>query len=77
MSTDPEPRLRRGLGLGPEASIYFRQKYAISPFIADFCAARIKLIIEVDGGQPLEQAADDYQRKNFSRAKDTGCCASG
>jgi very-short-patch-repair endonuclease len=31
------------------AGIGFRLQHAIGPFIVDFCAPKVKLIIEVDG----------------------------
>jgi very-short-patch-repair endonuclease len=45
-----------------EDGIHFRRQHAIGPFIADFCAPRNKLIIEVDGSQHLEQEEYDAGR---------------
>ena len=45
--------------------VHFRRQYAIGKFIVDFCAPRKKLIIEVDGGQHLEQREYDAERTQF------------
>ena len=43
----------------------FRRQHAIGPFITDFCCIKAKLIIELDGGQHLEQVEYDQQRTAF------------
>jgi very-short-patch-repair endonuclease len=43
----------------------FRRQHAIGNYIADFCAPSQKLIIEVDGGQHLEQEEYDAERTAF------------
>jgi very-short-patch-repair endonuclease len=45
--------------------IHFRRQHAIGKYIADFCAPRIKLIIEVDGSQHLDQEIPDQERTEF------------
>lgn len=40
----------------------FRRQFPIGNFIADFACPRARLVIEVDGGQHLEQAAKDAWR---------------
>lgn len=50
---------------GDKLGVNFRRQHAIGPYIADFCAPRKKLIIEVDGGQHLEQAEYDAERTKF------------
>jgi very-short-patch-repair endonuclease len=45
-----------------EDGIHFRRQHAIGPYIADFCAPRYKLIIEVDGSQHLDQQDYDTDR---------------
>ncbi|MBI2255399.1 MAG: DUF559 domain-containing protein [Proteobacteria bacterium] len=37
---------------------YFRRQMPIGHFIADFCCAKMMLIVEVDGGQHAENARD-------------------
>ncbi|MEW6029539.1 MAG: endonuclease domain-containing protein [Chloroflexota bacterium] len=45
--------------------VRFRRQHAIGMYIADFCAPRRKLIIELDGSQHLEQEEYDKERTNF------------
>jgi len=45
--------------------IHFRRQHAIGPYIADFCAPREKLIIEVDGSQHVEQKEYDRDRTEY------------
>ena len=49
--------------------INFRRQHAIGPFIADFCALKAKLIIELDGSQHLEQQEYDAQRTQYLEAQ--------
>ena len=42
--------------------VNFRRQHAIGRYIADFCSPNIKLIIELDGSQHLEQEAYDAER---------------
>jgi very-short-patch-repair endonuclease len=44
---------------------HFRRQHAIGPYIADFCAPRCKLIIEVDGSQHLGQEEYDAGRTQY------------
>ena len=43
----------------------FRRQHAIGNYVVDFCAPRRKLIIELDGGQHLEQEEYDAERTEF------------
>ena len=45
------------------------QGHAIGNYIVDFCAARKKLIIELDGSQHLEQTEYDAERTRFLESK--------
>ncbi len=45
--------------------VHFRNQHAIGNYIADFCAPRKKLIIELDGGQHLEKEMYDQERDKF------------
>jgi very-short-patch-repair endonuclease len=45
--------------------IHFRRQHAIGPNIADFCASREKLVIEVDGSQHVEQEEYDRFRTEY------------
>ncbi len=48
-----------------EDGFRFRRQHAIGPYIADFCAPRQKLIIEVDSSSHLEQEEYDADRTAF------------
>jgi len=37
---------------------HFRHQVPVGPYIADFCCLRIKLIVEVDGGQHADSTHD-------------------
>jgi very-short-patch-repair endonuclease len=41
---------------------HFRRQHAIGPYIVDFCSPTRKLVIEVDGGQHLDQEEYDADR---------------
>jgi len=43
----------------------FRRQVAIGPYVADFCCAAAKLIVELDGGQHVAQAAGDQTRTDW------------
>jgi very-short-patch-repair endonuclease len=43
----------------------FRHQHAIGPYIVDFCAPRLKLVIELDGGQHANQKEYDSARTEF------------
>ncbi len=45
--------------------ISFRRQHAIGPYITDFCSPKIKLVIELDGSQHLEQEQYDTERTTF------------
>ena len=63
--TEAEARLWAGLRNHRLAGVGFRRQHAIGPYIVDFCAPRVGLIIEVDGSQHLEQEHYDAQRTEF------------
>jgi very-short-patch-repair endonuclease len=49
--------------------VQFRRQHAIGNYIVDFCAPSKKLVIELDGGQHLEQAEYDKERTTFLNSK--------
>ena len=49
--------------------VHFRAQHAIGNYVVDFCAARKKLIIELDGSQHLEQTEYDAERTRFLDSK--------
>ncbi len=67
--TDAERKLWSALRNHGVDGIHFRRQHAIGNFIVDFCAPQAKLIIEVDGGQHLEQERYDTERSAFLLAK--------
>jgi len=67
--TDAEQKLWRALRAHQLNNIHFRRQHAIGPYIADFCSPRHKIIIELDGGQHLDQQAYDDERTRFLMAK--------
>ena len=49
--------------------VHFRPQHAIGNYVADFCAPRKKIIIELDGSQHLEQGEYDNERTEFFKSK--------
>jgi very-short-patch-repair endonuclease len=67
--TPAEAKLWAYLRTLREDGVHFRRQHAIGPYIADFCAPRNKLIIELDGSQHLDQEEYDSERTAFLEAK--------
>jgi very-short-patch-repair endonuclease len=59
--TDAELKLWRALRRDQLNGLSFRKQYPIGPYTVDFCCSRLRLAVEVDGGQHAEQRkqADD------------------
>ena len=51
-------------------NISFRRQHPIGPYITDFCAPGIKLIIELDGSQHLKQTEYDNERTAFLQSQE-------
>jgi len=47
----------------------FRRQHAIGPFITDFCCIKRKLVIELDGGQHVDQKAYDMERTEYLQSR--------
>ena len=60
--TDAEAKLWSRLRDGRLLGTKFRRQVPIGCFIADFCCRNPKLVVEVDGGQHAERAAQDAAR---------------
>ena len=60
--TDAEAKLWSRLRDGRLLGTKFRRQVPIGRFIADFCCRNPKLVVEVDGGQHAERAAQDAAR---------------
>jgi very-short-patch-repair endonuclease len=67
--TEAESKLWRFLRAHQTNDIHFRRQHAIGNYIVDFCSPGRKLVIEVDGGQHLEQEEYDRQRTEFLQSK--------
>jgi very-short-patch-repair endonuclease len=67
--TEAEALLWQVLKMHKLNSVHFRRQHAIGRYIVDFCAPRQKLIIEVDGGQHLDQQEYDEERTIFLKSK--------
>jgi very-short-patch-repair endonuclease len=46
---------------------HFKRQYPIGPYFADFVCVRLKLVIEIDGGQHASQMEYDTVRDRFIR----------
>jgi very-short-patch-repair endonuclease len=68
--TDAEAKLWNALRREQVRGISFRRQRPIAPYVLDFYAPRLKLAVEVDGGQHAEQRkqADD-DRTEYLAAK--------
>jgi len=51
----------RGRQLGAK----FKRQHLIGPYITDFCCLELRLVIELDGGQHLEQVEADQKRSAY------------
>jgi len=67
--TPAETKLWANLRAHRMGDVHFRNQHAIGNYIADFCAPRKKLIIELDGSQHLEQEEYDTERTEFLKSK--------
>ncbi|WP_313317779.1 endonuclease domain-containing protein [Stenotrophomonas sp.] len=60
--TDAEDRLWQQLRRRQLAGFRFRRQMPLGGYIADFVCLEARLIVELDGGQHLEQRAYDQRR---------------
>jgi very-short-patch-repair endonuclease len=67
--TPTELKLLARLRAHRMANVHFRPQHAIGNYIADFCAPRKKLIIELDGSQHLEQDEYDQERTAYFESR--------
>lgn len=68
-TTPAEQKLWAALRAHQIENVHFRRQHAIGPYVVDFCCIKKKLIIELDGGQHLEQQAYDNERTQFLQTK--------
>lgn len=64
-STSPEIKLWYYLRNRQFFGLKFRRQYPIGPYIVDFVCLDQKLIIELDGGQHVEQHLYDSKRTTY------------
>jgi very-short-patch-repair endonuclease len=48
-----------------QLGVTFRRQHAVGIYIPDFCSPKVKLIIELDGSQHLEQEEYDAERTKY------------
>jgi len=60
--TPAEAKLWKALRKNQIDGVHFRRQHPIEHYVADFCAPRLKLIIEVDGSQHKDQSEYDQMR---------------
>jgi len=63
--TDAEQRLWNRLRQRQLAGARFRRQQPIGPYVVDFVCQELRLVIEVDGGQHVENAAADDERTHW------------
>ncbi len=63
--TDAEKILWRQLRGRQMLQYKFRRQFPIDPYIVDFVCLDLKLILELDGSQHIEQAEADLTRTGF------------
>ncbi|HZP35333.1 MAG TPA: DUF559 domain-containing protein [Methylomirabilota bacterium] len=65
LQTDAERRLWAHLRDRRLVGAKFARQVPIGPYVVDFCCRELKLIVELDGGQPAMRAAYDGERTAF------------
>jgi len=66
--TDAERRLWYFLRRN-QFGCHFKRQFAIGPYFVDFVCVRMRLVIEIDGGQHAEQQSYDTARDDFLRTQ--------
>src|SRR4051812_6615897 len=68
-STDAERRLWSMLRNRTLLGHKFRRQFPIGSYVADFVCLEKKLIVELDGGQHVDNAERDAQRSEFLKSE--------
>jgi very-short-patch-repair endonuclease len=63
--TEAERRLWRHLRNRRLGSHKFRRQYSVGPYIVDFVCLEQRLVVEIDGGQHMQQQKRDERRTEF------------
>ena len=50
------------------AGAKFRRQHSIGPYICDFACVEVRLVVELDGSQHVEQSEYDARRDAFLRS---------
>jgi len=58
-ATEAEKKLWQHLRQPPFKQHHFRRQATIGPYFADFASHQLRIVVEVDGGQHLDNAADE------------------
>jgi very-short-patch-repair endonuclease len=66
--TDAERKLWQLLRGRQLEGFRFRRQVPIGPYIVDFLCPQLKLVVEIDGGQHVEQVDYDSRRSNYLAA---------
>jgi len=71
LRNDPTPAERKLWSRirNDQLGVTFRRQHAIGNYIPDFCSPKVKLIIELDGSQHLEQEQYDEERTAYLESK--------
>jgi very-short-patch-repair endonuclease len=69
MPTPAEAKLWAFLRRGQLGGVTFRRQHAIGRYVVDFCAPKLKLIVELDGSPHLRVAEQDAARTRELEAK--------
>ena len=64
-ATDAEKALWRGLRSHRLEGLQFRRQHPIGPYVVDFVCIEKKLVIELDGGQHVDQEEADARRSRY------------
>jgi very-short-patch-repair endonuclease len=75
--TDAEKKLWRLLRNRQCGGDKFRRQVEIDQYIADLACLDAKLIVEIDGGQHLDQLSSDAIRSRELESRGYVCCDSG
>ncbi len=67
--TDAEKKLWAHLRAHRLNGVHFKRQHVMSNHIVDFCAPRQKIVIEVDGGQHLDQQKYDAERTRYLESR--------
>ncbi len=67
--TPLERKLWAYLRNGRLKGVVFRRQHAIGPYVADFCAPRHHLVVELDGSQHLRNEEQDQRRTEYLRSQ--------